>query len=187
MPKSFATEKTDYVSIQLRRSNNGTIHIQGAGIGTNRNYGFADDFKVDSDFYTWLDTVPTPNKSLYPGSKQVYVVAQANANRWGDKIHIQIGADVNFNRSYGAVLEIPIEGHQAFADFVNINQGVVEQDTVATPVDTFEEVDGTCCNETCCDDEADENELTLTKADIAAIVDAINENFVALFTARNSK
>ena len=106
--KSKASGMTDYVAIQVR-TRGGGVHIQGKGVSINRPYGVAVQAadNTDGQILVYLNSIVGDLESL-AGTDAQYVSAQAAIR--GDKVHIQVESDVEFNRAYGAsfdAIEVP--------------------------------------------------------------------------------
>ena len=141
--KSLASEATDYVPVQIRKTGFGTLHVQGKGAKTNRAYGVAGNVNVDAGLSTWIDTVETSHSSLANTGKQ-YISAQVA--RRGSNFHFQILSDSSpfvgvGSRDYGAVFDIPVDTFSSLSEFIDVNQ------TFDEGVDTDD-----CCHPGCCSD-----------------------------------
>lgn len=118
MNQSFANSKREYTLIQICRAGDNSLHVQGSGPEVNLEYGVADGFTVSDDVMGWFMTIPTTVRSL--ASKDIkYVNAQAVVNGEGDSrvVHIQISGP-QFNRPYGAALDVPATKVTALTQFV---------------------------------------------------------------------
>ena len=98
--KSQASDKKDYVAIQVR-TRDGGVHIQGKGVSINRPYGVAVQAadNTDGQIPAYLDSIDSDRKSL-AGTDAWYVAAQAAIR--GDKVHIQVANDVEFKSTPGS-------------------------------------------------------------------------------------
>jgi len=122
MVKSLASNKTDYVAIQLRAKGEDccdTIKVQGRGIFVNRSYGVTGDVVADKAFVEWLNNIGHGEVSLADTS-QCYVAAQVAIR--GDSLHFQIPSPVAFHgvggRGYGGVLNVNKHDFPELVDFI---------------------------------------------------------------------
>lgn len=120
--KSLASQKSDYVAVQIRTKVS-QLHVQGKGVKGNRGYGFAQDFPYSSSdpLKEWLKGQIHTLPSL-AGTNALYVPAQV-AVRDGFP-HVQVAGGKN-NRSYGACFELR-KGHEEFVLWIEAQQNSME-------------------------------------------------------------
>lgn len=106
-----------YVGLQVRKSGNNSLHVQGKGVVTNRSYGVAVDLSAPSDLVEWLSAQQHTVLSLVSPGKY-YVPIQARMYDNG-VVHVQV-AGSSYNRPYGAVFET---SNEQLAEFVS-NQSI---------------------------------------------------------------
>lgn len=124
---SLAGTGRTYVQLQARVYRMKTdgrreLHIQGRGPEVNRDYGVAETVALeDKALRRWLKDVDASNESL-AGTEAVYFELQARRYP-GDVIHFQVrGTDDEgdtFNRSYGAMFELPVAAVPNIARFID--------------------------------------------------------------------
>lgn len=148
MVKSLATNKTDYVAVQLRAKGEDCcdiVKIQGQGISVNRGYGVTGDVVADKAFGEWLGNLAHGEVSL-AGTSQCYVTAQVAIR--GDNLHFQIPSPVAFygvgGRGYGAVLNVNKY------DFPELVQFIEATDDVELAAIFDNDDSGDSCCDGCC-------------------------------------
>lgn len=102
--KSFTGSNVNYVVLQARNSD-GTFHIQGKGVETNRNYGVAENIEAEDfpeDFVDWTDTLDIIYNSLAGTDKKYFRLQAKITNNY---LHIQVPGP-EWNRNYGLSFEV---------------------------------------------------------------------------------
>ena len=119
--KSFTNSGVNYVVLQARNSD-GTFHIQGKGVETNRNYGVAENISEENfpeDFIDWMDELDYIYPSLAGTDKKYF---RLQAKLMSNSLHIQIPGPEN-NRKYGMAFEIAQENLPEVTAFVKAELG----------------------------------------------------------------
>ena len=124
MVKSLATEKTDYVSVQLRAKGEDCcdiVKVQGSGISVNRGYGVTGDVVATKEFTKGLSRDVLHDEASLAGTSQSYVTAQVAIR--GNSLHFQIPSPVPFSnvvdgRWYGAVLNVNKDSFPELTQFI---------------------------------------------------------------------
>ena len=99
--KSLATNKNDYVGLQIRVDGSG-LRIQGSGPNINRSYGVAVGVSAPPQIVEWFGNQDAGLTSL-ANTQERYVAVQAAVR--GDAVHFQVKGS-KLNRDYGAAFSI---------------------------------------------------------------------------------